>query len=99
MLTQEPTPAGVTAALVLVALALASAASLVLLRSAGTARGPRARTARGGALRRGVETGLAVALLAALQVAGGLTPLTALFVVLSFAIAEYLLSAGESAPR
>lgn len=100
MLTQEPTATGVIAALVLVALAVASGASLALLRASGTAaRGARARAARAGALRRGVGIGVAVALIAALQVAGGLTPLTALFVVFSFAIAEYVLSAGTSAPR
>jgi hypothetical protein len=47
-------------------------------------------------VRRGAELGAAVGLIATLQLIGGLTPLTALFVVLSFAIAEYVLSAGAS---
>ncbi len=99
MLTQEPSATGVTLALVAISVAVACAAIMAQLGSAGTGRGPRTRMARAHALRRGVEIGAAVGLIAALQVAGGLTPLTALFVLLSFAIAEYVLSAGAAASR
>jgi hypothetical protein len=66
----------------------------VLLRWAAVGRSARARSSRLRALRRGVEVGAIVALIAAFQALGGLTLLTALFVILSFAIAEYVLSAG-----
>lgn len=79
-----------------VSVAIASLASLLFLRSASAGRAARARAARVRALRRGVEVGGIVAIVSALQLIGGLTPLTALFVVLSFAIAEYVLSAGAS---
>lgn len=72
-------------------------AALLLLRSAGVGRSARARASRVRALRRGAEVGAALGLIATLQVIGGLTLLTALFVLLSFAIAEYVLSAGASA--
>jgi hypothetical protein len=96
--TQEPSATTVTAALVAIGLAVAAAATLVLLH-ATPARPMKARAARLGALRRGVEIGIVAALIASLQVAGGLTPLTGLFVALAFAIAEYVLSAGASAAR
>lgn len=69
-------------------------ASLALLRLAGVGRSARARSSRARAVRRGAELGAALGLIAALQAMGGLTPLTALFVLLSFAVAEYVLSAG-----
>ncbi|MDE3112545.1 MAG: hypothetical protein KGK34_06340 [Chloroflexota bacterium] len=70
--------------------------SLILLRFAGTGRAARARASRLRALRRGIEVGGIAAIVSVLQLIGGLTPLTALFVVLSFAIAEYVMSAGAS---
>jgi len=71
----------------------------VLLRSSHAGKSARARSSRLRAVRRGAEVGAAVGLVAGLQVIGGLTPLTALFVVLSFAIAEYVLSAGAASTR
>ena len=76
--------------------ASAALAALVLLRYAGVGRSARARVSRLRALRRGTEIGAIVGLIATLHVIDGLTPLTALFVVLSFAVAEYVLSAGVS---
>lgn len=78
-------------------MAVAALASLALLRVSGGGRGARVRASRARALRRGLEAGAIVGIVATLQVVGGLTPLTALFVVLSFAIAEYVVSAGASA--
>ncbi len=69
----------------------------MLVRAAPSGRAARARASRIRALRRGLEIGAIVGIVATLQVVGGLTPLTALFVVLSFAIAEYVLSAGAPA--
>lgn len=97
MITQEPEGLAVVAAVIAAALAAAALASLLFLRSAGVGRSARARASRGRAMRRGVELGAAFGLIAALQLVGGLTPLTAVFVVLSFAVAEYVLSAGASA--
>jgi hypothetical protein len=97
VLTQEPDGPAVVVAVALTGVAAAATASLALLRSAGVGRSARARASRGRALRRGAEVGVAFGLIAALQLIGGLTPLTAVFVVLSFAVAEYVLSAGASA--
>jgi hypothetical protein len=80
-------------------LAVASLVGLVLLSAAPVGRAAKARGSRLRAVRRGLEAGAIVALLAGLQVIGGLTPLTALFVVLSFAVAEYVLSAGAAPSR
>lgn len=99
VLTQEPAGPVVIAAILAIAVAVASAASLLMLRFATGGRGPRARSSRARAVRRGGEIGAILGLIAALQVVGGLTPLTVLFVVLSFAIAEYVLSAGASHSR
>lgn len=84
------------ALIVAASVSAACSAALVLLRSAGVGRSARARASRTAALRRGVEIGAVVGLLATLRVVDGLTPLTALFVALSFLIAEYVLSAGVS---
>jgi hypothetical protein len=99
VLTQEPEGPVVLGAVVAIGVACASLASLILLRWAAVGRSARARSSRLRALRRGVELGAALALIAAFQALGGLTPLTALFVVLSFAVAEYVLSAGASTSR
>lgn len=99
MLTREPEGPNVVAVVIAAAIAAATLASLALLRSAGAGRSARARSARLRAVRRGAELGAAFGLIAALQLIGGLTPLTAVFVVLSFAIAEYVLSAGTSTSR
>lgn len=102
MLLLAAEPRGWPVAAFIVALGVASAAlgALILLRVATPPRrGARARTATSRALRRGIEFGAVVGIVAALQVARGLTPLTALFVILSFAVAEYLLSAERSSSR
>lgn len=99
VLTQEPEGPIVPAAIVATTSTGAALASLVLLRWAAVGRSARARSSRLRALRRGVELGAILGLIATLQVIGGLTLLTAMFVVLSFAIAEYVLSAGGSPSR
>lgn len=99
VLTREPEGPFLAAALVALGVGAASAASLVLLRTAQAGRSARARSSRARAVRRGAELGAVLALVAGLQVIGGLTPLTVLFVVLSFAIAEYVLSAGTHTSR
>jgi len=95
--TQEPQGPSVAVAIAAAGLAAGSATSLVLLRL--TATGRRTRAARWPVIRRGGEVGIALAIIGALQAIGGLNPLTALFVVLTFAVAEYVLSAGASAGR
>jgi len=87
---------GVVGVIAAASVASAALAALVLLRYAGVGRSARARVSRLRALRRGTEIGAIVGLIATLRVIDGLTPLTALFVVLSFAVAEYVLSAGVS---
>ena len=99
MLTQEPAGPVILVAIATIGVVASSLASLVLLRWAAVGRSARARTSRLRAVRRGVELGAVIALIAAFQALGGLTPLTALFVILSFAIAEYVLSAGASTSR
>jgi hypothetical protein len=99
VLTLEPAGPAVALALVAIGVVVASVASLVLLRWTVAGRSARARSSRARAVRRGVEVGAVVGLIAALQVVGGLTPLTAVFVILSFAVAEYVLSAGASPAR
>lgn len=78
-----------------VALALVSGAltARALLALGGPRSGRGRTTARAVALRRGAEVGACVAILATLRVIDGLTPLTAAFVVLAFAVAEYVASA------
>ncbi len=93
VLTQEPRGPSVVAVIVAAGVAAAALASLALLRYAAVGRSAGARASRVRAVRRGAELGAAFGLIAALQLVGGLTPLTALFVVLSFAVAEYVLSA------
>ena len=97
VVTQEPEGIAVVVVVVAAAVAASALGGLLFLRSAGVGRSARARASRGRAVRRGAELGAAFGLIAALQLIGGLTPLTAVFVVLSFAVAEYVLSAGASA--
>lgn len=97
VLAQEPRGPIVGAAIVVASVAVGAIAALALLRSSQAGRTARARSSRLRALRRGFEVGAIVGVMAALQVIGGLTPLTALFVVLSFTVAEYVLSAGSRA--
>jgi hypothetical protein len=99
VLTQEPRGPAVLAFVVALALAAGSLVTLLLLRRAEAGRSARARISRAQALRRGMGLGAVLGLIAGLQAIGGLTPLTALFVVLSFAIAEYVLTAGATSSR
>ncbi len=99
VLTQEPVGYPLVAAVVAIAVAGGGAATLVLVRVTAPGRDRRARAARARAVRRGAEIGAVVGIVAALQVVHGLSPLTAVFVVLSFAIAEYVLSAGTAPSR
>jgi hypothetical protein len=99
VLALEPVGPAVGVVIAAASVIVASAASLVMLRWSLAGRSARARSSRARALRRGLEIGAVAGLIAALQVVGGLTPLTVLFVVLSFAIAEYVLSAGASTAR
>lgn len=94
LLTHEPEGPSIAVAIAAVAVAASAIAALAFLGSTPSGRSTRARSARTRAMRRGAEVGAAIGLVAALQVVGGLTPLTALFVFLSFAIAEYVVSAG-----
>lgn len=68
------------------------AAALVAAGSRRTRRGPRRDAAVARGLRRGAMTGSAVGLVALLRVLDGLTPLTAIFVVAPFVVAEVVLS-------
>lgn len=76
--------------------ALASGAlvalGLVSIARRRTKRGPRREAAIGRGLRRGAMTGSVVALVGILRVVDGLTPLTAVFVVAPFIVAEAVLS-------
>jgi hypothetical protein len=96
VLTQEPTPPAVAAALASASVSIAALASLLLWRYTPRTRAGGRGLRRARALRRGAEIGATCGLIAVLQAIGGLTPVTGLFVILSFAIAEYLLSAGAS---
>jgi hypothetical protein len=89
----------IAAVVVSASVAVAALVSLLLLSSTSAGRAAKARASRARAVRRGFEAGAIVGLIAGLQVIGGLTPLTALFVVLSFAVAEYVLSAGAAPSR
>ena len=96
VLTQEPQGAAVAA---FIAAPTGCPAQEDERRDRSRGHGERARTSRARALRRGIGLGAIVGLILALQSIGGLTPLTALFVVLSFAIAEYVLTAGATPSR
>lgn len=99
ILTQEPQGAAILAFVVALAVAAGALATLLLLRWTAAGRSARARSSRARAVRRGIGIGAVFGLIAGLQAIGGLTPLTALFVVLSFAVAEYVLTAGATPSR
>lgn len=99
VLTQEPQGAAVPAFVIALAVAAGSVATLLFLRWADAGRSARARMSRARALRRGIGVGAVLGLIAGLQAIGGLTPLTALFVMLSFAVAEYVLTTGATPSR
>jgi threonine/homoserine/homoserine lactone efflux protein len=75
-------------------LAVAALAGLafVSISTRGTRRGARRGIAVARGLRRGVMVGCVTALVALLRVVDGLTPLTAVFVIAPFIVAEVVLS-------
>ncbi|HEV2249880.1 MAG TPA: hypothetical protein VGT60_05175 [Candidatus Limnocylindria bacterium] len=76
------------------AIAIGALAALGLVSAATrrTRRGTGRAVAVAAALRRGAMAGCAVALLALLRVVDGLTPLTAVFVIAPFVVAEAVLA-------
>ena len=69
------------------------AAALVSVGSRRVRRGARRDAAIARGLRRGAMTGSALGLVGLLRVLDGLTPLTAVFVIAPFVVAEAVLSA------
>ena len=80
-------------------LAVAAAAVRLLTRGGPRVRSAADRQARTRALRRGAWIGAAAGILLALRAADGLTPLTAGFVLLAFALAEFALTARTTSVR
>jgi CHASE2 domain-containing sensor protein len=75
-----------------VASAALAAVVLISLATRRTKRGPRRGLAVARGLRRGAMVGCVLALVALLRVLDGLTPLTAIFVLAPFVVAEVVLS-------
>ena len=73
-----------------------AAALLVGLGARGAKRGKRREVAAARGLRRGAMVGSAIGLVALLRVLDGLTPLTAVFVIAPFVVAEAVLSARRA---
>jgi len=95
VVTREPSER-LSVALVLIGIALAAGAFAARALMWASTRGKRRNqrvAAVGPALRRGAAIGAVVGTLALLRVVDGLTPITAGFVVLAFALAEVALSA------
>ena len=74
------------------AVAALAALAFVSIATRGTKRGARRGLSVARGLRRGVMVGCVIALAALLRVVDGLTPLTAVFVVVPFVVAEVVLS-------
>lgn len=92
--TREPEDQlSVLTLVVALAVSAGALAARLLLAFGHDRRGRALATARATALRRGAEVGACVGILAALRVSDGLTPLTGAFVVIAFAVAEYVASA------
>jgi hypothetical protein len=101
-LTRDPEePWAVALFIVAVGVAAGAAATwLQLRRPGGRAGHARTRGVRGGsAVRRGVEVAVVVALLLWLRAVDGLSPITALFVLAAFIVAEAVLSARPHSSR
>jgi len=99
VLTRDPEEAWAVGAVILASAVAAGAIATVL-----QLRGPRGGRRRAGtgtsvAARRGLEIGVIVALLLWLRAVDGLSILTGTFVVVSFAVAEAILSARPQASR
>ncbi len=75
-----------------IAIGALAAAMFIGLGTRGAKRGKRRELASARGLRRGAMVGSATGLLALLRVVDGLTPLTAVFVIAPFAVAELVLS-------
>ena len=93
--TRDPDgPLTVTIVVAGVAVAVGAlvAAALVAAGSRRTRRGTRRDAAVARGLRRGAMTGSAVGLVGLLRLLDGLTPLTAIFVIAPFVVAEVVLS-------
>ena len=75
-----------------IAVGALAAALFVGIGARGMKRGKPRRLAATRGLRRGAMVGSALGLLALLQVLDGLTPLTAVFVIAPFVVAEVILS-------
>ena len=73
-----------------------AAALFVGLGARGAKRGKRREVAAARGLRRGAMVGSAIGLIALLRVLDGLTPLTAVFVIAPFVVAEAVLSARRA---
>lgn len=73
-----------------------AAALFVTVGARGPRRGKRREIATARGVRRGAMVGSAVGLVALLRVVDGLTPLTAVFVIAPFVVAEVILSAGRA---
>jgi CHASE2 domain-containing sensor protein len=74
------------------AVAALAAAAFVSIGTRRTKRGARRGIAVARGLRRGVMVGCVIALVALLRLVDGLTPLTAVFVIAPFVVAEVVLS-------
>ncbi len=75
-----------------IAIGTLAAAVFIGLGTRGATRGKRHDLAAARGLRRGAMVGSAIGLLALLRVVDGLTPLTAVFVIAPFVVAELVLS-------
>lgn len=73
-----------------------AAALFVGFGARGAKRGKRREVAAARGLRRGAMVGSAIGLIALLRVLDGLTPLTAVFVIAPFVVAEAILSARRA---
>jgi hypothetical protein len=73
-----------------------AAAIFVGLGTRGAKRGKRREIAAARGLRRGAMVGSVIGLVALLRVVDGLTPLTAVFVIVPFIVAETVLSARRA---
>ena len=92
-------PLAVATLVAAVAVGVGALSARVLLAVARAGRSARARGERSRALRRGAALGAIAGLLVALRAIDGLTPITAGFVVLAFALAEVALTARTPSVR
>ncbi len=91
-----PLSVGLVVAGVGIAIGALSAAVLVSVGTRRVRRGKKRELAIATGLRRGAMAGSSFALIALLRVLDGLTPLTAIFVIVPFVVAEVVLSTRHS---